>query len=296
MDDIQQGQVEGQGKEPVEMPATNKPVEVSAPPVEEARPAEATGELPKEVSERTRQEFEKLKAHNKEMAEKLKSLEKPPVQRRSALDIFAPQEQQAAIPQPMPFNQPFGPQTVVKQQVDEIKPVEPDENGYIDINTLNQTIAQVNERSRRVEEISKTAEQRALEAVDKVSKYEHTEKTLKTYAKHPYLDPNGDKFDEKFSDLVTKELLFRMYSGGSQDYLEAADAVKQKYYDPTTANTAQPSVDTDEKKETIAKRDQITTPTGGNKGNRQIDQGELVRASRSGDRNAVYQRLKQSGY
>jgi len=292
MKDDQKGQekmVEGQ--QPVEMPATNKPVEVSAPPTDKARPAEPEG-LPEEVSERTRKEFEKLKEHNKQLAEKLKSLEAPQQKKRSALDIFAPQEQQAAIPQPMPFNQPFGPQTVVKQQVDEIKPVEPDENGYIDINTLNQTIQKVNEVSRKIEERAKTAEQKALEAVDKVSKYEHTDKTLKTYAAHPYLDPNGDKFDEKFSDLVTKELLFQMYSGGRQDYLAAANVVKEKYYDPTKK---QEEVD-ESKKETVSKRDQIVPPSGGGNVSRAPDQEVLIRASRSGDRSALYQRLKQSGY
>jgi hypothetical protein len=281
MNDIQQGQNEGQGKEPVEMPATDKPVEVSTPPVEEARPAEATGELPEGVTERTRQEFEKLKAHNKEMAEKLKSLEQPQAPWRSAFDMLTPQGQPVQVPQPIP----------VQAAVEEIKPVVPDENGYVDINTLNQTIAQVNERSRRVEERSKTAEQKASEAVDRVSKYEHTDKTLKTYAQHPYLDPNGDKFDQKFSELVSKELLYRMYSGGSQDYLEAANQVKAKYYDPTATTEVKP---VPEKKD-VTKRDLVTPPTGA-KVDKDVDQDKLVSESYRGNKDAIYQRLKNSGY
>lgn len=280
MNDIQQGQDEGQGTAPVEMPATDQPAEVSAPPATEARPAEVEGTLPEGVSERTRLEFEKLKAHNKEMAEKLKSLEQPKAPKRSALDMFAPQGQPVQVPQPMP----------VQAAVEEIKPVVPDENGYVDINSLNQTIAQVNERSRKVEEAAKTAQQKALEAVDRVSKYEHTDKTLKTYAAHPYLDPNGDKFDEKFSDLVTKELLFQMYSGGQQDYLAAANAVKAKYYDPT-ANVVKPD---SENKENVTKRDQISPPTGTKQ--QEVNQDQLVAKSRAGDRNAIYQRLQNSKY
>lgn len=283
MNDIQQGQNEGQGKEPVEMPATNKPVEVSAPPAPEARPAEGEGTLPEGVSERTRQEFEKLKAHNKEMAEKLKSLEQPKAPRRSAFDMFTPQGQPVQVPQPMP----------VQAAVEEIKPVVPDENGYVDISTLNQTIAQVNEQTRRSAIQAKTAEQKASEAIDRVSKYEHTDKTLKTYAQHPYLDPNGDKFDEKFSDLVTKELLFQMYSGGQQDYLAAANAVKEKYYDPT--KTQAPAKEDLEKKENIAKRNQVSPPTG-TKVETAHDQDTLVRESLRGNKDAIYQRLKQSGF
>lgn len=279
MNDIQQGQNEGQGKEPVEMPATDQPVEVSTPPVEEARPAEPTGELPEGVTERTRSEFEKLKAHNKEMAEKLKSLEQPKAPRHSAFDMFTPQGQQVQVPQPM----------VVQPPVEEIKPVVPDENGYVDINSLNQTIAQVNERNRRAEIQAKTAEQKASEAIDRVSKYEHTDKTLKTYAQHPYLDPNGDKFDEKFSELVTKELLFQMYSGGQQDYLAAANAVKQKYYDPTTN-----VVKAETENKNITKRDQVSPPTGAKQP--EVNQDSLVAKSRAGDRNAIYQRLQNSKY
>lgn len=283
MNDIQQGQNDGQGKEPVEMPATDKPVEVSTPPVEEARTAEPTGELPKEVTERTRLEFEKLKAHNKEMAEKLKSLEKPPAPKHSAFDMFVPQGQPVQVP----------PQQPVQAAVEEIKPVVPDENGYVDINALNQTIAKVNEVNRRAEIQAKTAEQKASEAIDRVSKYEHTDKTLKTYAQHPYLDPNGDKFDEKFSDLVTKELLFQMYSGGSQDYLAAANAVKTKYYDPTV--TQAPAKADEEKQANIAKRDQVSPPTG-TKVVTSHDQDNLVAESRRGNRDAIYQRLKGSGF
>jgi len=292
MNDIQQEQNEGQGKAPVEMLATDKPVEVSAPPTEEARPAETEGTLPEGVAERTRQEFDKLKVHNKAMAEKLKVLEGIQPKRRSALDMFAPQEQQVQVPQPTGFSPPLGPQAETKPLVEEIKPVTPDENGYIDIGVLNQTIAQVNERSRGAESRAKTAEQKSNEAIDRVSKYEHTDKTLKTYEKYPSLDPNGDKFDDKFSELVTKELLFQMYSGGKQDYLEAAEAVKTKYYDPTK-NIAPSDTKT---QETIAKRDQITEPTGVGKIDRSVDQETLVQASRAGDRNAVYQRLKQSGF
>jgi hypothetical protein len=295
MTDDQKGQEEKvEGQPLVEMPATDQPVEVSAQPTEEARPAESEGELPKEVSERTRKEFEKLKEHNRQLAEKLKSVEQPKPQRRSALDMFAPQEQQVAAQQPPVFNPQFGPQVAAQPQPEEIKPIVPDENGYVDIQAVNQAISRINEMTRKVEVQAKTAEQKAMEAVDKVSKYEHTDKTLKTYAKHPYLDPNGDQFDDKFSDLVTKELLFQMYSGGKQDYLAAADAVQAKYYDPTR-RVEQPDPRVEKAKENVSKRDQITPPSTGAK-SVEPDQEELVRASRSGDRNALYQRLVKSGY
>lgn len=276
---------EDEGKQPVALPTTEKPAEVSAPPKEEARTAETEGKLPEEVKERTREEFDKLKAKNKELAEKLNAYEPKP-KKRSALDVFAPQEVQQVQPptvNPRPVNSP-----------EEIKPVVPDENGYIDINVLNQTIAQMNERNRRIEETTRIASNSAKQAEDRISKYEHTDKTLKTYEKHPYLDPNNvDTFDEKFSELTKLEIIRQMTEEGTSDYLKAANKVKDSFYDPTK----KPQVPVDEKQvANVAKRDQINAISGVSKGEKEPEQEYLVSESRRGSRDAVYQRLKKSGY
>ena len=274
-----------EGKQPVEMPATEKPAEVSAPPEEEARPAEPKGELPEEVKERTREEFEKLKAKNKELAEKLNLYESPIPKKRSALDAFAPPEEK--VP-PQPEVQP----QKAEPKVEDINPITPDENGYIDVGALNQTIAQINERNRRAEEQSRMAAQQARLAEDRVSKYEHTEKTLKTYEKHPYLDPNTEAFDEKFSELTKLEIIRQMTEEGTADYLKAANKVKADFYDPTKQQ-AQPEKKLDEN---VAKRDQINALSGVQKGEKEPEQEYLVSESRKGNRDALYQRLKKSGY
>jgi len=276
---------EDEGKQPVALPTTEKPAEVSAPPKEEARTAETEGKLPEEVKERTREEFDKLKAKNKELAEKLNAYEPKP-KKRSALDVFAPQE--VATVQPPMFN----PRPV--KPPEEIKPVVPDENGYIDINVLNQTIAQMNERNRRIEETTRIASNSAKQAEDRISKYEHTDKTLKTYEKHPYLDPNNvDTFDEKFSELTKLEIIRQMTEEGTSDYLKAANKVKDSFYDPTK----KPQVPVDEKQvANVAKRDQINAISGVSKGEKEPEQEYLVSESRRGSRDAVYQRLKKSGY
>lgn len=286
MTDTPNGQnKQDEGKQPVEMPATEKPVEVSAPPKEEARTAEAEGKLPEGVKERTREEFEKLTAKNKELAEKLTQYEGPKPKRRSALDVFAPRQEAAPVIQP-PVQQ-------VEEKVDDIKPVLPDENGYIDVNALNQTIAQMNERNKKIAASVQKAQFEAKRAEDKVSYYEHTDKTLKVYEKHPYLDPNQEQFDDKFSHLVKLEILRQMTEEGTQDYLAAADRVKKEFYDPTKKQQPEPD---SRKEETIAKRDQINALSGVQKGEKAPEQEELVRESRRGSRDAVYQRLKNSGF
>ena len=283
-------EIKDEEKQPVEMPATKKPTEVSAPPGGEARTAKPEG-LPEEVKERTREEFEKLKAKNKELADKLTQYEGGKPKKRSGLDVFAPQEAQTVTPPPQTaqFAQQAG-----LPKVEEIPPVTPDENGYIDINALNQTIAAINDRNRKAEEAASLAAQRARMAEDRVSKYEHTDKTLKTYEKHPYLDPNNvELFDERFSELTKLEIIRQMTEEGTADYLKAANKVKEKYYDPTK----KPEAPTDEKhKENVAKRDQINALPGVSKGESNLDQDYLVQESRRGNKAALYQRLKKSGY
>lgn len=287
MNNAQKGEeVRDEGKQPVDIPATEKPAEVSAPPKEEARTAETEGKLPEEVKERTREEFEKLKAKNKELADKLTAYEGPKPKKRSALDVFAPQEVPQAPPQQISPQQTRPPE--------EIKPVVPDENGYIDINVLNQTIARINEQGKRIEQQAVSASQRAKMAEDRISKYEHTDKTRKTYEKHPYLDPNiVETFDEKFSELTKLEIIRQMTEEGTSDYLKAANKVKETYYDPTKKVQTPP----DEKQvANVAKRDQINAISGVKKGENEPEQEYLVSESRRGSRDAVYQRLKKSGY
>lgn len=284
-----------EGKQPVAVPTTEKPVEVSAPPKDEARTATPEGqkptqELPEEASERTRKEFEKLKEHNRLMAEELKALKNPPAQRRSALDIFQPTQ---ASPQQQPpvFAPPFATRPPVQEEP--LKPIEPDENGYIDINALNQTVQRVNDLTRQAQEEARRAREEARRAEERVSKFEHTDKTLKTYEKFPYLDPNRPEFDEKFSDLVRKELLDQMVNQGRENYIEAAERVKRDYYDPSSK--PEPKVDP-KVEENVAKRDQINAMPRASKGESEPEQEFLVQETRRGNRSAIYQRLKKSGF
>lgn len=287
MVDAQKGaEKKDEGKQPVEMPATEKPTEVSAPLKEEARPAESGGELPAEVKERTREEFEKLKAKNKELAEKLTQYEGPTQKRPSGLDIFAPRGEMVAE------QSQVQPQKAVPK-VDEIQPISPDENGYVDISSLNQTIAQINERNRKAEEQARLAAEKARLAEDRVSKYEHTEQTLKTYEKHPYLDPNTDAFDERFSELTKLEIIRQMTEEGTANYLKAANKVKEAYYDPTKKPKAEPDK---EQQQNVAKKEQINAIPGVETGGKETDQDYLVSESRRGNRDALYQRLKKSGF
>lgn len=282
--------IKDEGKQPVEMPTTEKPTEVSAPPKEKASTAKPDGKLPEEVKERTREEFEKLKAKNKELSGKLTHYEGQKPKKRSGLDVFGPPDKTVPQQQQVPPAQ----KQVAPPPVDEIKPIIPDDQGYIDVGALNQTISQINERNRRAERQANAAAHKAALAEEKISKYEHTDKTLKTYEKHPYLDPNKtEDFDERFSELTKLEIIRQMTEEGTADYLKAANKVKKEFYDPTKKEEAKPD---EKQKENVAKRDQINAVSGVQKGEKEPEQDYFVSESRKGNKDAIYQRLKKSGY
>jgi DNA-directed RNA polymerase specialized sigma54-like protein len=137
--------------------------------------------LPEDVSERTRTEFEKLKAHNKELSEKLKSLEPKP---QSVFDSLRPQTPQA-----------FG--NLTPQQVGDISQKYTDGEGYLDENALSQALRDANERARR-------AEVAAQQTRDEFRQFEEKEQVRKTHSKFPQLDSNSDQFDPRFWETRSK--------------------------------------------------------------------------------------------
>lgn len=242
-DEVVETQVEE--KPQAEMPAADKP---------------ATEEgLPEDVSERTRQEFDKLKAHNKELAEKLKALEPKP---ESVFDSLRPQAPQAFA-------------NLTPQQVGDISQKFTDTEGYLDENALSKALREANERAQRAEvEAQKTREA--------FRQFEEKEQVRVTHHKFPQLDRDSDQFDPRFFELVRNEMIGQMMRG-EQDYLKAAEKV-------ALVVNGQPSTKKPDQK---ANLEQINAnvksqKTGG------VDANLLSRVQR-GDKGALAELLSQTG-
>ena len=164
------------------------------------KPAEG---LPEDVSERTRQEFDKLKAHNKELAAKL-SLAETETRQASVFDSLRP------VPQ-----QPMA--SLNQQKVGDIYSKLADENGYVDENVLSQALREANERASR-------AEATATQTRDAFRQLEEREQVRVTHGQFPQLDPNSDEYDTRFFELTRNEMVGQMMRG-EQDYLKAAKKV-----------------------------------------------------------------------
>lgn len=227
------------------------------------QPTEGTeSSLPEGVSERTKQEFDKLLAKNKELAERLATKERQ--ETPSVLDALRPQ-------------QPIGNSSAQE----DINQLVTDEAGYVDVTLLNKTLTDAQERARRAEDEARIARER-------VERFEEDVQLRSTYAKYPQLDPNNSAFDETFWKVVKNELTGQMMEG-RKDLLAAADAVSQ-YYRTTPATTQA-------EQETLAQREQASTiPTGAGTGVSPIVENDFIEGTRRGDSLSIGQRLKANGF
>lgn len=164
-------------------------------------------DLPEDTSERTREQFEKLKARNAQLAKKVQQLETQ--DRKSVLDALKPSQQ----PQTQKLSQ---------EEVDKIYDQAIDEDGSVDPVALKRLLIEANDRAKRAEEA-------AIQAQQEARNYHQNDQVTKVHSKYPQLDPNNLKeFNPDFYKEVEKELLYRMYNGQKEDFMEAADLVASK--------------------------------------------------------------------
>lgn len=258
MSDLDQGTIE----EP-KVPTTEEQQTVELPTTENTA-EESDQTLPDGVSERTKEEFEKLKKHNAELKSQLdqiKGSNRP--DKTSVLDEIHPQVEVASDTRDEKLN-------LV------------DENGYIDIDLLNKTLL---ESKRQTEEVRREAEL----AKQQIARFQETEKMKKIHNQFPQLDPyNVEKFDKRFYDFVKNELLGQMMEG--KEDVEAAALKASDFFNPKKDEIKE------EKKQAIASREQVNTPKGASTGSSSpVDHDDLVRGTYKGDANAIFKRLQASG-
>ncbi len=253
-------------------------------PLEEAPKAEDTNnELPEGVSERTRQQFEKLKKHNQELAAKLAEKEAQPVE--SVFDSFNPKIPEAQKPKAKDYDY------LNQQQVGNIANQFVDQDGNVDINGLNNALYQANLQARQAVEEAKRAR-------EEIARWEENRQTKEAYSKYPQLDPlKKDKFDRKFYELVRDRMISNFTKGVNKTFREVADDISQIYH-PVDKEKVEEQAVSDYKKKQEARRQ---GPIEEGKGQPPTDKAtleELRRDTRRGggiDNPALDARLKKLG-
>lgn len=248
---------------------TTEAVPTSEKPAEQT---EQTDDLPEDVSERTRLQFEKLKAQKRAVEEE---------------NALLKQSQTKAQPQYSSVLDELNPQTpavgnLKPDQVADITQSLMDKEGYIDPDLLNKTLRDAEERAKR-------AEAKAEEASKRIEKFEETQIVSKVHAQFPQLDPHSPSFDPRFWELTKNEMIGQLMQG-KQDYAAAAKKVSGFLNQEKVKETK-----VEEKQKVISQREQAAATTGAVKPN-SGEYERLVDGSRAGDSLSIGQRLAANGY
>lgn len=246
--------------QPTAIPTENKPAESVEP------------KLPDGVAERTKEQFDKLTEHNAQLKAELDAYKS----KTSVLDSLRPSSE-VALPQTPSLTQ---------TKVDEIKSSLVDENGYVDVARLEETLKEANERARR-------AEERALAIENKVQNSEEKVQVREVHKEYPNLDPHSESFDPKFYELVRLELIGQMMNG-EQDMAKAAKKVSSIYTPKEDVSKAREEAVL-EYKGKVNKRSQATESNGGRGTSEPSQLEELKKRTLEGDNDALFKRLQASG-
>ena len=246
-------------------------------PSEDEKSAEnlEEGQLPEEVSERTRKEFEKLKNANKELSEKLKKTESEGVLNNVYENLFTPTPK--AVPQQSVTH-------LSEAQVDNIAMRFVDDEGNVNIDALNRALTDANERAKR-------AEQEALKARESVAKDREQREVQEAHAKFPWLNPKDPSFDRQAFELVRDRLVRSMIEGTQKPLVEIAAQVMEVYKPIDVSQAKEQAVQ--EFKGTQTKKAQASSVSQGKGMPREsTDYSELRTRTMLGDESAIAERLR----
>jgi len=249
METNQEQQNESEGQQIDAMLTSNKPAEEQI--VEEEM------SLPDGVSDRTKEQFEKLKEKNRRLSDELKNKEevKPVHVHASVLDDAV----EAYAPQFKNLSQ---------NQVEATAKALIDQEGYLDEKRLQQML---DENNRKVEE----ALDRAKKAEEKIATVEQRTTMERVHQKYPQLDPYHKGFNPSFYDFVKNDLLGQMVKG-TKDVMSAAQRADKFFSQFKTQDNVVPNPEPK-----IVNQVGRSMPDRSNTGTQEL---------------TIAQRLKRSGY
>lgn len=216
------------------------------------------------ISERTKEQFEKLTEANRRLKEENELLKTPTP---SVLESLRPAD---IFP------------NVSTAKAEQIQEQIFDEQGYVDPNLLNSKLAEANR-------IAQQAIQTAEQAQQQLRNFEETQITKELYEEFPQLNPNDkERFDPTFYGRVKNEMIGQLMGGGKEDVFEAARAVDENF-----TQTVKKQAD---EQEAQTLKQQASSNLGTSKGaSSPLDHDYLVEETRKGNPDALAERLKRAG-
>lgn len=278
-DEIQQGQ------EVVTQP-TGEELQPTAMPTVEVPQEQVVEGLPQDASERTKQEFEKLKEHNKQLATENARLKSNTPQPPSLLEsyLFAPPPPLASAPAPQMPQMPQQPMSLPQTQAEPVAQGVVDAEGYLNQPELERRFKLAEEARKQAQE----AQQQAQQAMERVARFEATAQVNAVYTEFPELDPSSPHYDEDAFVLVRNEMIGQLAASGTQDAVRAARNMSKYFRKAPTVTPAQQQV--------LQERSQALAGTGSGTSStlNAAEEGELRKRSLHDDA-AMDERIKRAG-
>jgi len=162
-------------------------------------------------TDRTSEQFEKLKAANRELKKERDGY-------KDILTSLKPSNKEpvAALQKQVP--PAVGAEGDIKDKVRSMV----DKEGFLDGNKLVDVLDTLDKKTREAETLAKKVAIQAKKVAEAQEQQQKTEKMQKVHAKYPQLDPNSESFDEVFYEAVRNDLIGQMMSG-KEDPMAAAD-------------------------------------------------------------------------
>lgn len=229
-------------------------------PTVETQDSKQEFSLPDNAAERTRKEFEKLLAYNKELKAKVRDLENSKPKDTEVSNFKA---------------------ETSSDEIDDYV----DEEGNVDIAKLNRDL--------------RFLKSHALEAKALAEDAKNTIEVEKAVTKHPYLDPANPDFDPQFVELVKDRMARLRLEGEDSSLARAADEVLRVYKPTNFSLKEKEEAVAEYKKSQVAKAQVGTVNTGRNVRVDQSleDLKAKLYSTNEADRSfAIRERMKGLGY
>ena len=234
-------------------------------------------ELPDEAKERTKIEFEKLKEHNRQLAEENERLKTVQPPQQSALGSLHTQTDVVDT------------SNLSQQQVDDVIKGLVDENGYLDQALLENTLRKANQQVAEAKVIAQQARSEAQQAREQVSRFEETREVRIAHKKFPTVDPDSKNFDPVFYKHVKNTLLGAMYEGKKLSFVDACREVSQAYSPKKNVQETKAEAVQEYKKDVATKS--TLNESGSSRPNTGSTKEDLIEGTRKGDAAAIAARL-----
>jgi hypothetical protein len=248
-----------------------------------------------EITERTKEQFEKLKEHNAELKKKLEEQNLP---KKNALDSLYPEPPQYPLPPTtnvVPTPQQFP--NLTPREIKDVFSGLVDSQGYVDSGLLIQTLKETDQRAKSAEEELKTTREELKQVGRKQDDFERKQVMKEVHSTFPKLDPENAlteddfrRFDQNFYDLFQGEIMRQWTNAGSADPLRVAQKVSDILYGVKKADKEKA-----EAAETAKKNINATTVKPTSTASNYKDKDELISATRKGSHGALMERLNRIG-